>query len=623
MPVPPESAALQTAPSAPPSPEVWLKSFKPRLKRQLNLAVGLGLASGMLLVAQAGLFAWAISTGVMHKTPLSNLWPWLLALLPIFALRFALVRASERVAFQAGAQLRQDLRAQLLGHIQRLGPVWLHGQARGDLVNSVVNGVEALEGYYARYLPTMSITALVPLAILVAVFPADWISGLVLLLTAPLIPFFMWMIGKGTEELNQKQWRKLAYLSARFLDTLQGLTTLKLLGASRREAAVVAQVSDDYRTSTMQVLRVAFLSSVVLEFLSTASIALVAVLIGFRLMWGDLLFFPGLFVLLLAPEYYAPLRNTGTVYHLRMEAIGAAERMVQVLQTPLPVVRAAPPESPIALSSSSRASGQDQRSWARGAAGRASDSHGSAGLPPSLTFDAVHFAYAPGRPALAGCSFTAPAGKVTAIVGASGAGKSTVLNLLLGFVQAQQGSIRADGVELAAMDEAAWLAQIAWVPQQPHVFSGTVVDNIRLGRSDATLQQVEQAARAAQADGFIRTLPQGYTTPLGERGAGLSGGQVQRLALARAFLKDAPVLVLDEATANLDAHSQEAVMRALAELAHGRTVLMLAHRLRTLALAEHIVVLDAGRVVEAGTRDELQHAGGAFARMLRTGGELA
>ena len=572
-------------------PEVWLKSFKPQLKRQLNMAVALGLGSGLLLVGQAALLAWVINAGAMRHAQLAALWPWLAALLPIFVVRFALVQASERVAFKAGAQLRQDLRARLLAHVQRLGPVWIAGKSRGDLLNSVVNGVEALEGYYARYVPTMNITGLAPLMILIAVFPVDWISGTVLLITGPLIPLFMWLIGKGTEELNQRQWRKLAYLSGRLLDTLQGLTTLKLFGASKREADVVAQISENYRTSTMQVLRVAFLSSVVLEFLATAGIALVAVLIGFRLLWGELHFLPGFFVLLLAPEFYAPLRNMGAVYHLRMDAIGASERILEILAEPLPARR-----------------------------------NGLASLPRvahTIRFDEVFVSYDGKHEALAGCSFEIPANSVTAVVGASGTGKSTALNVLLGFVRAQRGRIVVSGVDLAEVSEDAWLGQLAWVAQRAHVFAGSVADNIRLAKPDASLEAIVACARAAHADAFIRALPHGYDTMLGERGAGLSGGQVQRLALARAFLKDAPVLVLDEPTAHLDARSQREVMDSLAVLARGRTVLMLTHRLHTLALADHVVVLDAGRVVDAGPRDRLAHAGGAFARMLQTGAEVA
>jgi ATP-binding cassette subfamily C protein CydD len=567
-----------------PRPETWLKSFLPQVRAPLRRSMLLGLLNGVLLVLQAWLVAWAIAAGVMHGAPLRRSAWALTALVPVFVARFVLARVAERVAFQAGASVRRTMRANLLSHLQRLGPAWLQGQARGDLVNSVVGGVEALEGYYARYLPTMRMTALVPLVIAVAVLPADWVSALVMLVSAPLIPFFMWMIGKGTEELNQKQWRVLAFLSARFLDTLQGLTTLKLLGASRREAAVVAQVSDDYRRSTMQVLRVAFLSSVVLEFLATVSIAVVAVMVGFRLMWGELAFLPGLFALLLAPEFYAPLRNMGTVYHLRMEAIGAAERMVQILAEPAPAPRT-----------------------------------GSVAAPtnaPALAFRELSFTYPDGTVALDRCSFTAPAGCVTAVVGASGAGKSTLLHLLLRFIAPTAGAIRLDDVDLADLGDDAWLRGVAWVPQRAHVFEGSVADNLRLGRPDADLDALREAARAVGADTFIEALPQGYDTPLGERGVGLSGGQIQRLALARALLKDAPVLLLDEPTAHLDAHSQREVLAALAHIARGRTVLLVTHRLHALNLADHVVVMDAGRVVEQGPLTQLRAGSGPFARLL-------
>ena len=567
-----------------PRPETWLKSFLPQVRAPLRRSMLLGLLNGVLLVLQAWLVAWAIAAGVMHGAPLRRIVWALAALVPVFAARFVLARVAERVAFQAGASIRRTMRADLLSHLQRLGPAWLQGQARGDLVNSVVGGVEALEGYYARYLPTMRMTALVPLVIAVAVLPADWVSALVMLVSAPLIPFFMWMIGKGTEELNQKQWRVLAFLSARFLDTLQGLTTLKLLGASRREAAVVAQVSDDYRRSTMQVLRVAFLSSVVLEFLATVSIAVVAVMVGFRLMWGELAFLPGLFALLLAPEFYAPLRNMGTVYHLRMEAIGAAERMVQILAEPAP--------APLTGSMSAPTNA------------------------PALAFRELSFTYPDGTVALDRCSFTAPAGCVTAVVGASGAGKSSLLHLLLRFIAPTAGAIRLDDVDLADLGDDSWLARVAWVPQRAHVFEGSVADNLRLGRPDADLDALREAARAVGADTFIETLPQGYDTPLGERGVGLSGGQIQRLALARALLKDAPVLLLDEPTAHLDAHSQREVLAALARIARGRTVLLVTHRLHALNLANHVVVLDTGRVVEQGPMTQLRAGSGPFARLL-------
>ncbi len=566
------------------------------------------------MIAQAALLAWVLNAVILQGHGLRQTWPALLALLPLFAARALLARAGERAAFAAGALLRAELRTRLLRHLHALGPSWLEGQASGALANSAVTGIDALEGYYTRWLPNRTLTALLPVLMLAAVFPLDWLSGLVLLLTAPLIPIFMVLIGRGAEDLNQRQWRQLARLSARFLDTLQGLTTLKLFGASRREALVVAKLSDDYRQNTMQVLRVAFLSSVVLEFLATVGIAVVAVLIGFRLLYGHIHFLPSMLVLLLAPEFYLPLRTLGGHYHARMEAIGAAERIVAVLETP-----AARQNNGIHT---------DRDTASQGAA------HASQGaaLPAAAAYrircEALSFAYADRAAVLDGFDLTLEPGTVTALVGPSGAGKSTVLKLLMGFVAPQGGRILVNGQDLAATDSDSWLAQVAWVPQRAHIFAGTVRDNILLARPRARDDALdpafeaafEAATRASGVADFIDDLPQGYDTPLGERGLGLSGGQIQRIGLARAFLKDAPVLLLDEPSANLDAHSQTRMHAGLSRLAQGRTVLLIAHRLATAQLAQRIAVLDRGRVVEQGSHAQLMAAQGLYAQLAAAAG---
>ena len=562
----------------------FLKFHQHHAGHALSLAVGIGTLAGFLLILQAWFLAQIVNAVIFARQGLEPLLPWLLALLGIFLLRALLAWGAEQTAFQAAVRVKLALREQLYRHIQRLGPAFLSEQRSGDLTNTLSDGIEALEAYYARYLPAVSLMALVPLSILAFVFPLDWVSGLVMLVTAPLIPFFMILIGKGAERRNQQQWRQLARMSAHFLDVIQGLTSLKLFNASRREAAVIARVSDSYRRSTLSVLRIAFLSSFALEFFSTISIAIVAVLIGFRLYWGEMDFFHGFFVLLLAPEFYLPLRNLGTHYHARMQAIGAAERMLEILETPIP----------------SQATGMHLE------------------LPSAfgIQLDQVHFNYPDGRMGVQDLSFQLQAGESIALVGPSGAGKSTTLNLLLGFLQPQTGSIRVAGRSLSDIDLASWRRHIALLPQRPTLFPMSVADNIRLARPDASLETVRQAARRARADRFIEQLPQGYHTRVGEGGRRLSGGEVQRIALARAFLKDAPLVLLDEATANLDLENETLIRQGIRELTQGRTLIMVAHRLSTIREMPRILVLEQGRLAEQGSHERLLQDHGRYANLL-------
>ena len=565
----------------------WLREEARHARGGILLAAALGALSGFLLVPQAWCIARAVSRVVLGHAGLAEVLPWLWPLPVIFALRFVLARASEQSAMHAASRVKESVRMQLVRRLQALGPAYVRARHSGEIVAAAVDGVEALEPYYARYLPHLALVAVIPLAILTFVYARDWVSGLVLLCAVPLIPLFMVLIGGAAEKASRRQWRKLARLSAYFLDTLQGIATLKLFNAARREAALVARLSDEYRRSTMSVLRVAFLSALALEFFSTAGIALVAVLIGFRLLYGQIGFEAGFFILLLAPEFFLPWRALGAHYHARMEAIGAAERIVEIFDHPLrePAhTRARPPLE----------------------------------RPLEIRFENVHYTYAAGREALRGASFELASGRVTAMVGPSGAGKSTAANVLLGFVRAQSGRVLVCGHDLNQIDPDYWLAHVAWVPQRPHLFQGSILDNIRMHDETIGFERVREAARSARADEFIERLPAGYHTPLGERGLNLSGGQVQRLALARAFLKDAPLLLMDEATAALDAQTEILVTDAIAQLARGRTVLVIAHRLRTVRRADRILVMDRGHIAEHGNHDELLRAGGRYARMVRT-----
>lgn len=555
----------------------------------LNASIGLGLVSGWAVIAQAVCLAQIVNGLAIRHGTLAGQAPWFYALAALFLFRAALAYAAEIAAFRAASGIKTRLRAALLAHLFARGPLAAAGEASADIAATLLEGVEALEPYFSRYMPQMALCVAVPLAILALVFPLDLYSGLILLIAGPLVPLFMVFVGYRAEAINQRQWDKLLRLSTHFLDVLQGLTTLKLFGRARDEIAIATRISDDYRRTTMAGLRVAFLTSAVLEFFASLAIALVAVLFGARLLHGHIDFYRAFLVLLLAPEYFVPLRGLSVHYHARMTAIAAARRMFDVLDAP------ARPQ-------------------------------GSLILPRQpyigLTCTELSFSYA-GVKVLDRLNAEFPAGKITAIVGASGAGKTSLARLLLKFAVPDSGHIILNNAhDLTALAAEAWWPMLAWVPQNPCLFHGTIAENLRLGRPGATLEELREAATRARALDFIEALPDGFETKVGDGGAGLSGGQIQRIALARAWLKDAPLLILDEATASLDEESEAEILDVLVELAAGRTIVLIAHRLAVAARADQVLVLQHGRVAEAGPPALLLAGNGPYRALAEAYGEV-
>jgi thiol reductant ABC exporter CydD subunit len=560
----------------------------------LVLTVAAGLLTGVVLVGQARYLSLVVSRVFLGGNSLAQVRPFLLTLLWLSLVRAGLAWTGEVAANRVAGRIKADVRGRLSSHLLSLGPAYAHAERSGELANTLVEGIEALDAYFSQYLPQLALAALVPLTVLVFVFPLDLLSGLVLLLTAPLIPVFMILIGNLAEALTRRQWTALSRMSAHFLDVLQGLTTLKLLGRSRDQIEMIARISDHFRRTTLGVLRIAFQSALVMELVATLSTAVVAVQIGLRLLYGHVGFEEAFFILILAPEFYLPLRLLGTRYHAATSALAAAQRIFEVLDE-------------------AQLDGQVKPSALDGAV---APRPAKLGPGRTIRFDEVHYAYEDGRrPALRGLSFELSPGQKVALVGPSGAGKSTVAYLLLRFIEPDRGCITVGDIPLRELPIRAWRFQIAWVPQNPYLFHTTVAGNIGMARPDASKDEIVRAARQAYAHDFIQALPQGYDTPVGERGTRLSGGQAQRIALARAFLKDAHLLILDEPTAHLDPEHEACLTQAIARLVQDRTVLTIAHRLSTVYQADRILVMDGGRLVETGSHATLLQEGQLYPRL--------
>ena len=599
---------------------VWLKAQKKACGLFLKLSLWLGMISAVAMVAQAYIIATILDGVIMGQqvVPLTDnaqmvsscvsidtYTPHFIALIALMLLRALLAYGRERASFEAGKRLRGHIRAAVIDKLTKLGPAFIKGKPAGSWASIVLEQVEDLQDFYARYLPQISLAGFIPVLILAAVFPINWAAGLILLLTAPLIPMFMILVGMGAADANRKNFSALARLSGHFMDRLKGLSTLKLFHRGDAELKVIATASEEFRSRTMSVLRMAFLSSAVLEFFAAVSIAVLAVYFGFSYL-GHLDFgyygahanissstdpqivgipfslFTGLFILILAPEFYQPLRDMGTHYHAKAQAVGAAEALITLLEHPEP------------------------------------EFVGQVRINSIETLSADHLEVfsVDGTRLLGPLSFELKDNQRLALVGPSGAGKTSLLNALLGFLP-YKGHLLINGHELSALDLAHWRQHLAWLGQEPQLFHGTVRDNVALADPTLPDDTLWHLLAEANISDFVKAQPLGLDAPVGEQSSGLSVGQAQRIALARALGQKASLFVLDEPTASLDSQSEQAVSSALNRAMAGKMCIMVTHRLDQLDQMDTILVLDKGLIVQRGDFTTLSNTHGLFQTLLR------
>lgn len=556
------------------------------------VSVVFGLLAGGLVIFQALSLSHIISGVFIDGKNLAAVSGLLEIFAAIVVARALFTLINDLLSNSIAVKIKTELRSLLLQKITHLGPAYTRTQQSGELVTTALQGVEALDAYFSQYLPQLLLASILPILILLSVFPLDWVSGLVFVITAPLIPFFMALVGKTSESETKKQWKALSRLGADFLDTLQGLTTLKQLGQSKARVAHVEEVSNRYRVATMNVLRITFLSAFVLELLSTISTAVVAVEIGLRLLYGQLQFQQAFFVLLLAPEFYLPMRNLGMRYHAGMTGVTASVRIFQLLDEPEPSI----------LQISKENSGIIDLA-----------------KPFTLKINDLSFAYAnSNKDSLSGIDLEIHSGQKVALVGRSGAGKSTLLKLIMRFLEPGSGVIEIDGVDIRTIPIPDWRRQISWVSQKPALFNTTLLENIRLNDLEISEDQIWRILEQVRLAEFVHGLPDKLNTPLGEWGTRLSGGQAQRVALSRAFLKNAPLILMDEPTEHLDPELQNELVESINHLTEHRTLISIAHQFSSVQQADRIIVLDNGKVVEVGTKQELLQNGSFYSRLMNS-----
>lgn len=567
----------------------WLRQHRRLAAPWSHLCVVLGMLTTSLLIGQAWILASLLHGLIIFHQPRAMFIPYFIALIAIAVARGCLIWLKERCGFLGAAKLRHHFRKQILTEFKKRGPLYLKRQATGNWVSLLMDQVEHLHDFYAKFLPQSMLSVLQPLLILCFVFPVNWVSGILLLGTAPLIPVFMILTGLGAAEANRRNFQTLARLSSYFLDRLKGLRTVRLFNRVDTETNTMAAVSDDFRQRTMEILRIAFLSSAVLEFFASVSIALVAVYFGFTYLGhislvDHVTLFTGLFVLLLAPDFYLPLRELGSFYHAKAQAIGAADTLQSFLDQDIAHVTSG--TVPFAPS---------------GACAITAENLCILGADHSILLGPL--------------TFTIAAGEFIAIAGKTGAGKSSFIHTLLGFT-AYTGSLKLNGQELADLDLADYRRSVGWLAQNPRLLPGTLRDNLQLGQPDLTDAELATALKDAGAESIV--MEKGWDYHIGEQNGGLSVGQAQRLALARTLLKPRSLLLLDEPTASVDRLNERQILSALEQIIHQQTTLLITHRLDQLTAADRVFFIEQGMLVDHGSYSELLARNPEFGQLLNT-----
>lgn len=535
----------------------------------------LSLIGGILIVAQAYLLAHIVNEVFLQNGGLGAVGGKISLLLAIFLARGLLSFAFSWLGNKLAREIKGQLRDNLLDKLATMGHHYLLEEKAGQVVTVISEGIDQLEIYFSKYLPQLIQGLTIPLLVLIVVFTQSKLSGTIMLLTAPFIPIFMVIIGNLADSKSQQQLSSMLRFSGHFLDVLQGLTTLKLFGQSKVKGEEIAHMSNQFRNATMEVLKIAFLSALMLEILATISTAMIAVEVGIRLVYGEQVFVTAFFILLLAPELYQPLKNLGSSFHAGRSSIAAAEQMWQLLDM--------------------------KNDWDRWG-----EEEIKGELPPTIKLEQLTFKYsAQGKEVLKNINLTIRSGEKIAVVGKSGSGKTTLLKLILGLISPSEGRILINNRPLQQLSEKAWYQVVSYISQEPFLYAGSIKDNIYLSEPQATEEAFQQAVQQGGVAAFVKDWPQGYHTLVGEGGRGVSGGEKQRIAIARAFLKKAPIVIMDEATARLDLESEQLIQKGLGQLGENRTVIMVAHRLQTIVGADRIILLDNGQIAAIGTHEQL------------------